>query len=268
MSSSATGHLLLIIAIVIAACGGPQEDSTTESAFEVDLREAIEACRSAQEQVLRSPISSRHTLLSEGCAGLFTLPLCSEAIRMSAAAAQELRPPMIIVACHRAYCPLFEEEASRPDLCGLQPAGMSNQELLAPWTEFVSTVMSRELRLEPGSSDLTLLATAVTTLVTTPQAEPIRPGQALMVEIRREDPEYHISAGIYEGEAFGPWTLPLAPDVGDLAGLLEASVRALEGGPALLRFTATVEESVVVNMVAALQELGVEDITIEASTEE
>lgn len=268
MGSSVMRYVLLIVGLSIAACGGPQEDSTTESAFEADVREAIEVCRVAQEQVLRSPQSNRHELLADGCAGLFTLPLCGEAIRMSSSAAPELRSPMIIVACHRAYCPLFEgEDESRPGLCEMNPVGMSNQELMAPWTEFVSMVLGRELRLEPGSSELTLIATAVTTLVTEPRVEPLRPGRALIVEIRRDGPEYNVSAGIYEGEAFGPWTLPLAPDAGDLTGLLEAAVRALEGGPVLLRFTSDVEHSVVVNMVAALQDLGVEDVSVEAASE-
>lgn len=248
----------------VLSCSAPQDEGGQESTLDSDLQAAIEGCRSAQDAVLRDPTSDRQQILAQGCASLFSFPLCSEAIRMSPAADPELRAPMIIVACQRAYCPLFEGDAEpTPELCSMRPESTDSEELMAPWSDFVSAVLQHELRLEPGSSDVLLFATVLVAVVAPPQPEPLRPGRALLVEIRRDGASYVISAGLYEGEAFGPWSLPLAPDVGDLTGLLEAAVRALEEGPAIIRTTAGMEYSVVVAVMNALRELGVSNVILE-----
>lgn len=265
--------MAMVAAVIAAGCAGPQEPHSGDvpPGLNDAPRTAIESCSSAQAALVGAEPADRYGLAAEGCAELFSLPLCREAVRMSPQAAPELRPAMISVACQRAYCELLPEPA--PALCALSPATVPSSELVAPWRAFVSAVLGLELGLEPGSELHTLLILGVGVLVQAPVvvAEVVEtpateaaaaPERHLVVRLSMDGSGFSLAATVGD-EDFGPWELPLPPDVGDFSGMLEAAMRAAGSSPRVhIEIGAEVTYAVVLRLMDALREAQVDEITV------
>jgi hypothetical protein len=269
------GAVLAALALVACAgaarqgAAGPDREEETLDDAEAPVRDAglaLLACRAALERADTAPADGQYALIAEGCADLFTLPVCGEAIRMSPAAPPELRPQMVVVACHHAYCPVFEGSEAPPALCAMRPAAMSPSELREPWGAFALAVLALELRLDDAAPELTALANDLLPALVGPRSAPAseatdagsRP--RLVVVVAREGTGYRLAADV-DGEGFGPFSLTLVPNEADFAGLLEAAARRAQGGVAVLEVDADIAYGVAVELTAALRTLGITQIS-------
>lgn len=254
---------LLIVSLVCVACQRTDSTDPVDHAGDDDsaeARAAIEACQQAQQQSETAAAEERAEILAQGCAGLFFLPMCSQAIEMSHLAREDLRAPMISIACQHSYCQLLEN--SPPRLCSLTLASMTAEEMREPWNEFVSGVLSHELDLASDSSVLTEL-TQVIELLTFPESTPEEDQeQGLVIRIEVEGTEFRVNAILDSQERFGPWILVFPPNRDVFAGLLENAIRQSQGKPVMIEATQGVSEEVIVALVDTLMQNGFEDIGI------
>jgi hypothetical protein len=194
-------------------------------------------------------------------------PLCSEAIRMSALAAPDLRGPMIVIACQRSYCEVLMEP--RPALCELSLATMPNAELRAPWNDFVTHVIAHEHGLEDDDPLLTVLVTALSRLIpqeaapVTPQLEAVDPEVATLVTFDHEGSAYWLAATNPQGRSFGPFELPLSPTSTELEGFLEEAMRSNESDQVMIRVTPIITLDLVEALMTALRAQGAARIGFE-----
>jgi biopolymer transport protein ExbD len=266
--------LAVFASLGLAACSGAdtREPETAGDVGQVPLvaadggrnpAAALDACRAALDRATAAPVDARYALVAEGCADLYSMPVCGEAIRMSPAARPPLRPLMIAVACQHAYCPILEAGGEPPALCGMRPASMSASELREPWGDFARAVLALELGLDAGAPELAALAAALP--LAPVEAVPVEPAArpTLVVDVSREGSGYRVAAETC-GEAFGPWTLPLEPDESDFAGLLEAAARRAAGGRAVLRAAHDVVYVVVIHLIDALRGLEITEVALES----
>lgn len=271
-----------LAALALASCGGagrreveeepePPDAGEAVAPLDRDPGPALAACRAAFERVDAAPAADRYALIAEGCADLFSLPLCAEAIRLSPQAAPELRPAMVAVACQHAYCPIFEAAGDPPRLCGLRPASMPPQELREPWGAFARVVLALELGLAADAPEVMSLAIDLApALVGSAEALPLDAVGAgatptLTVRVGREGSGYVVSADV-DGEGFGPFPLTLEPNQEDFAGLLEAAARRAAGGGAVLHLDSSLAYRVAIELIDALRSLGISrvSLTVEA----
>jgi len=210
---------------------------------------------------------NRTALFAEACADLFGQPMCREAIRMSPVARPEQRALMIAVACQHAYCPELSEPL--PTLCEREPNELTPHEISSNWAPFLEGMLARELGERPVE-DLAerlsglfalLLFEPVTIEVEPPQPAPSPRSPTLVVRLTINGNEYRIEAEL-PGEVFGPWDLPLRPDQGDFSGLLEAAMRACNGCAAEIHVEPSIDYELVIHLMDALREGGVEEITL------
>jgi hypothetical protein len=227
----------------------------------------IERCASALRGIRGAMAEDRATLLAEGCADLFGQPICREAIRLSPLAAPDLRAPMIAAGCQNAYCGLFPNP--EPELCGLNMATATPSEISAVWPSFMNEVLpleilgvadddSEELARQLGPLFVLVLFESAT--VVTPDI-PAAPRRRMTVQLSMVESEFRLSAE-REGEAFGPWDLPLRPDAGDFEGLLEAALRGCDDCDAFLQIDPEVEYDLVIVLMDVLEEAGLEIILL------
>jgi hypothetical protein len=94
-----------------------------------------------------------------------------------------------------------------------------------------------------------------------PAAASVAGEPSLVVTIGVDGSEFVVAARFGPAEHFGPWTLPLAPDSGDLAGLLEAALRRSAGRAVAVEAGPDVPGAVVVALLDALRQGGVVDVS-------
>ncbi len=244
-----------------------------------DSAEAIEACRVALALSQEAGASEQHEIVANGCAPLLSLGLCREAVRMSILAAPALRSTVIALPCQLAYCDLLPEP--RPALCELEVAGDPGA-VASAWPVFVSAILELELGLDVESQRHMILTRGLASLVTAPEAltgsaealtgsaealtgsaEALTgsaPSRRFVVRIGRQGGDHVVGARLGDGRFFGPWTLPLTPETGDLSGLLEAAMREADGCSAAIEVTPGVTRSVVAHLHDALREGGLTDV--------
>lgn len=220
-------------------------------------------CTRALEEMQDAPVAERAAIFAGGCAGLFGQPMCREAIRMSAAARPDLRAPMIAVACQHAYCPF--EEAPEPAFCQADVARIAPSDLSEVWGPFVDRVLRLELGEAPPAEMSTLLARLFAVVLFEPTQVDVLPGVGdparderprLVVSLVEEGGTYRLTAEL-AGETFGPHDLPLRPDAGDLAGLLEAPMGACDGCEAVIQAGLSLDYGIVVVLMDVLRRGGV-----------
>jgi biopolymer transport protein ExbD len=272
-----------LAALTLAACGGADAGDTVErdqveegqavGALDRDPGPALAACRAAFARAAATPPDVRYAVVAGGCADLFSMPLCGEAVRLSPQAAPELRPPMVAVACQHAYCPIFEAGGGPPELCSLRPAEMSSAELREPWAVFLRAVLSLELGSRSDAPELVSLAIDLAPALSGPvEAGPVdatddRSAPRLVVSVARDGAAYRIAAEV-GAESFGPFTLPLEPDEDDFAGLLEAAALRAAGGVAVLEVDEAVAYGVAIHLMDALRGLGIVRVSLAVDASE
>jgi hypothetical protein len=178
---------------------------------------------------------------------------------------------MVTVACQRAYCSSFNVD--QPNLCRLDPSSSDQEALLESWDGFVPVVLGVELGVEPDSPLGELLSLGVgrglfdAVVASSSQAESGESNQntsgpRLMVRLERVGSEYRVGATLADAAQFGPWTLPLAPNEGDFAGLLENAMRQTAGSGAVVEVSGEIPQAVVVALFDALRSGGIEEVAL------
>lgn len=230
------------------------------------MDEALATCAAALEAVQDARPEDRGALFAVGCADVFEEPVCREAIRMSPAARPELRAHMIAAACQHAYCPLLAEP--RPAFCQIDAGSIADLRDL--WAPFIGQVLQLELSDVGGLDVGASIAGAFTAIVSAPVVVEVPTGDlpasrgprpVLTVTLTEDGGVFRLAAEV-GGETFGPHELRLRPDAEDLAGLLEAPLRACDGCESVIRAGETVEYEHVVLLMDVLREGGVTAFTL------
>lgn len=260
--------LLLVAAFV---CGCPAQRQVPETAglgsgLHADAERAVEQCRAARQRAAAENGDGRYAVIADGCAGLFSLPLCEQSLLLSSRAEPGLRARMVSVACQNAYCQLIGAEGSL--LCQMDLGRADDAEIVEAWGAFVPAVLDLELGVEPASplGELLALAVGAELFAGPPTAAAVTAAsnddRLLTVRLERVDGEFRLGASLSDGREFGPWSLPLPPDEGDFSGLLEEAMREAASCPGSVEVDGDIDAAIVVHLLDALRSGGVNNVTL------
>ncbi len=260
----------LLLLVWLTGCNGARGGSAgPETPAPDPVAAAVARCEAAIEGVEAALPANRAAIFAEGCADLFGQLVCSEAVRLSPAAAPELRQPMIVAACQHAYCDLLP--SPRPELCEMSTTRATPSELTAAWGPFLADVLLLEL-LDEGATELAQrLAELYASVLFGTSEEPAAPGEPadpaappacqLVLGMSGGPGGYRLGAS-RDNESFGPWDLPLRPDQGDVEGLLESALAESGGCAATLEIGPDVDADLVAMLTDVLNAAGVDRVTV------